>query len=65
LVRRAFDELGAGDDSDAVSLRAFRDTVQRLAGPGAGYTDGEWTAALEQMQAENVLFVHDDLVTLI
>ncbi|KAH7699901.1 Minichromosome maintenance 3, partial [Aphelenchoides avenae] len=62
FLRKAFDETGTPDEliAKAVIVASIQKQAGRLT-----FTEGEVTAALEQLEADNVIMIADDQITLI
>ena len=61
-LRKAFDMTGKPDDLHP--LKIIKDNIQKLAG-SSSYTEGEFIAAFEKLEADNKIMIQDDEITLI
>ncbi|KAE9548878.1 hypothetical protein FO519_007903 [Halicephalobus sp. NKZ332] len=61
-LRKAFDMTGKPDDLHP--LQTIKENIQKLAG-NFSFTDGEFAAAFDKLQADNKIMIQDDEITLI
>lgn len=62
-MRKAFDDANVSEN-ESVEVSVIRNSIQSQAG-SQKFTDQEFEAAFEQLSAENIIFVNEDMVTLI
>lgn len=63
LLRKAFDDANVSEN-ESVEVSVIRNSIQSQAG-SQKFTDQEFEAAFEQLSAENIIFVNEEMVTLI
>ena len=59
-MRKAFDDLGV--TADLVELSKVKESVQAQAGR-LEFSEGEMSAAFEQMSSDNAIMIVDDKIT--
>lgn len=66
MLRVAFDSIvGSDSTGDLVNLDLIKDKIQSSMSTQLAFLDLEFTAAFEQLEAENICMIVDDQITLI